>query len=402
MTGSQSAIALAAESRAQAEGTAGQVWMPRARTLRDLQSDPHITAPPLWVLPPLVQSGEVALLSAPPKTGKSHLVSQLAAELSRGGHALDGSPLAAGTVLWLAFDEPIRRLVPRLTALGADPDRLHVVEREPGHVLAAGHLSALLAEHTPVLVVLDTTSQLSQDRGIDANDAAQVGPFLRPLVDAVRLAATPDVPCAGVFIHHSPHHASRAAGSLQWGAIPDADVVLRRRRREVNDDEAGAADDCERILEGVTRAEGPFKLTLSFSAGRYALADAPLPLIDRVRTQLLHDHGPGISSANRLRADLSCQQAALADVLRKLELRGEVKFVGARRSPKAHYVPTEAMRLYVSGSPQVDGNSGDEVGRSDRAKSDATSGESAATSSPLQGGTPALGKKYLASFDEAA
>jgi hypothetical protein len=69
------------------------------RPLGALLTDPAVTAPPRWVLPPLVESGEVALLSAPPKTGKSHFVSQLAATLSTGGAALDGTPLPAGVVL---------------------------------------------------------------------------------------------------------------------------------------------------------------------------------------------------------------------------------------------------------------------------------------------------------------
>jgi hypothetical protein len=179
-------------------------------------------------------------------------------------------------------------LVPRLAALGAHAERFHIVQREPGHMLTSDHLIALLAEYRPTLVVLDTTSQLALDARVDPNDGSQVGPFLRPLVDAVRAASTANTPCAGVFIHHAPHHAARAAGSLQWGAIVDADLVLRRRRRGVDPraaepedaEDAPGGDDGTRILEGVTRAAGPLKLRPAFVAGRYALADAGVPIPD--------------------------------------------------------------------------------------------------------------------------
>jgi hypothetical protein len=392
--------AASAEGGSPAEDT----WRPRARTLGALLADPALTEPPRWVLPPLVQSGEVALVSAPPKTGKSHLVSQLAAQLSIGGTALDGAPLAAGVVLWLGFDEPLRRLAPRLEALGAHPERVRVVEREPGHLLTANHLAALITEHRPVLVVLDTTSQLALDHGVDMNDGAQVGPFLRSLIDAVRAAASPETPCAGLFIHHAPHHTSRAAGSLQWGAIVDATLVLRRPRRntdprapEADDLDDDVGDDGARILEGVTRAGGPLKLRLTFSGGRYAQADAPSPLIDRVRTLLVQlDCGPGVSSAAKMRDHLRCRDAALQDVLAELQRRGELRAVGKPRSPGFHYMPTASMSLYPHAVHPVQEHAergGADVDRSrDEPEGEAPS-LTDATSSRLHGYMPAVGKK---------
>lgn len=384
------------------------VWRPRARSLGELLADPHVTAPPRWVLPPLVEGGEVALLSAPPKTGKSHLASQLAAELSRGGAALDGTPLAAAPVLWLGLDEPARRLAPRLAMLGADPGpgRFVVVEREPGHVLTAAHLAVLLAEYVPALVVLDTTSQLALDARVDPNDGAQVGAFLRPLVDTVRQANAPGRPCAGLFLHHAPHHAARAAGSLQWAAIVDAAVVLRRRHRRADPgapepdddgDDAAGGDDGTRFLEGTTRAGGPLRLRLTFAAGRYSLAGAPVPLVDRLRAELAQlDCGPGVSSAARLRDRLNCQDAALRAALDTLEHRGEVRPVGTRTSPTHHYVPTPALSLYLTQGEGA-GGSAAEGGRSGESPREevAPTGDTPAphTSSAVHAPTRARGKK---------
>src|SRR5437868_388789 len=76
-------------------------WAPTVRTLGELLNDPEVMAEQRLVVPPLVAEGEVALLSAPPKTGKSHFVSQLAADLSRGRPAIDGTPQEAADVLWI-------------------------------------------------------------------------------------------------------------------------------------------------------------------------------------------------------------------------------------------------------------------------------------------------------------
>ena len=148
-------------------------------------------------------------------------------------------------------------------------------------------------------------------------------------------------------------------GASNGRAVVDADVVLRRPRRNVDpnaaepdeDADVPTGDDGARVLEGVTRAFGPFKLRLGFVAGRYALADAAVPLIDRVRTLLTTmETGPGLSSASKLRGRLSCNNSLLLDVLARLEARGEVLTVGVGRSPQRHYVPTASARLYVSGA----------------------------------------------------
>lgn len=372
----------------------GAEWRPTVSTLGALLDDPVVTAQERYIVAPLAAEGEVLLLAAPPKTGKSHFVSQIAADLTTGRDAIDGSMQSAGDVLWIGVDEPARRLAPRLAALGADHTRMHIVLREQGHVLRAAHLGVLLDQVRPVLLVLDTTSQLALDCGVDANDGKEVGVFLRPLVDVIREFNAAQIRagargCAGLFIHHAPHHAARAAGSLQWGAIVDAELVLRRKRRRIDpnenesdDDEndATAGDDGTRILEGVTRSGGPIRLRFGFESGRYIPAGLPAPLIERVRMLLMNGPvGPNLSSANKMRARLSCQNLALSAVLADLVQRGEAQFVGKERSPLGHYIATPAMTLYV-----------DTAGRSgERLREEVEE----STSSRVQGHTRATGKK---------
>jgi hypothetical protein len=102
----------------------------RARSLTELNADPALTLPPRFVIPNLVERGCVTLFSAKAKTGKSTIASQLAADLTAGRVALDGAPMEAGRVLWVAVDEALRRLVQRMPSYAADPDRFFVVARE--------------------------------------------------------------------------------------------------------------------------------------------------------------------------------------------------------------------------------------------------------------------------------
>ena len=109
--------------------------------------------------------------------------------------------------------------------------------------------------------------------------------------------------------------------------------------------------------------------------------------------------GPGLSSASRLRDRLGCQDAALRDVLATLEARDELRATGgAARSPQRHYVPTDAMRLYVTGAAGATAEEvlcrGDVAGRSGESVREEVPPPLAATSSRVQAPTHARGKKY--------
>ena len=63
-----------------------------------------------WIVADLIQRGEVTVIGAPPKTGKSTMARQLAAAIAHDGRAswLGRDVLAQGTVLYAALDEPNR------------------------------------------------------------------------------------------------------------------------------------------------------------------------------------------------------------------------------------------------------------------------------------------------------
>jgi hypothetical protein len=327
------------------------VPVPRVWTLAELLADPLLMQPPRFIIPRLVEAGAVSLLIGRPKEGKSTLACQLAADLSAGRAALDGTTMDQGTVLWFAIDEPMRRFVPRAENMGADPKRFHVVARD-GDPLTPARIAALLEEVNPSLVVIDTLSQLASDNGIKPNDAESVVPFMKALVSAIQ--SRPN--CGALLIFHAPHHANRAAGSLQWSATVDAMFVLRRRAAKIpkagespdDDAETPEGEDGRRILEGISRWDGNQRLQLTYAGGRYALGTGEAPLIDRVRWMLdTTEPGPRLTSRNAIAKAVHARDTAVADVLRTLIDRGEAQYSG--NGPAQHVVPTASLRLYLTG-----------------------------------------------------
>jgi broad-specificity NMP kinase len=367
----------------------------RPRTLRELMADPELTRPPRFVVPGMVEEGCVTLIAGAPKTGKSTLASQIAANKSRGRAALDGTEMAPGKVLWIALDEPARRLVQRLPQYDPHPDRFVVYERQTD-TLTPTAFAALLEQESPALVVIDTLSQLGSDNGVRPNEADSVTPFMKSLVLAVQ--ARPR--CGGLFVFHAPHHAARAAGSVAWEATVDAPLVLRRpaertpRPGESPDDTESDAgpDDGRRILQGVTRWGGAQRTVLSFRDGLYEIGTAEAPLTDRVRWYLKNtDPGVGRTSAASIAKKLGVRQASVTQIVREMLGRSEIDRV--QDGGQSYLKPNVSMALYTTSAPEEGGRAGEVV-------REGVDGKSPPTPSRVHTPVPAHGKGWQEPDDD--
>lgn len=337
--------------------------LPVVRSLGDILSDPRITQPPTFIVPSLVEAGAVTLLSGAPKAGKSTYASQVAADFSRGRASLDGTPMHAGRVLWLAIDEPLRRLAQRFTTLDADEDLFRIVGRERLRITPE-NFAALIEQEDPALIVIDTLSQLASDNGVKPNDAESVAPFLKALVTTVQTREH----CGALFLFHAPHHSARAAGSVQWAAICDATLVLRRpmaralKPGESPDDapEEVGSEDGRRILEGVTRWNGEQRTQLSYRDGRYVIGTGAAPLIDRVRWVLTNtEPGAGKTSASAIARVLGVRDVSAGEAVRTLLDRGECAYAG--EGGRRYLVAKGSMSLYAGSGREAAGGAGETV-----------------------------------------
>lgn len=118
-----------------------------------------------WLWEPYLARGKLAVLDGDPGTGKSLVVIDLAARLSRGG-TMPSGPVRFGareTVLLLNAEDDARDTIrPRVLAAGGDPQRVRVfaapgigMNRPPQFPQDFAQLEAAVRETRPALVVID-------------------------------------------------------------------------------------------------------------------------------------------------------------------------------------------------------------------------------------------------------
>jgi putative DNA primase/helicase len=98
----------------------------------------------VWVWPGRLAEGKLCLLGGPPGLGKSQLTAFIAATISDGGDWPCGEgSTAVGSVIFMSAEDGIEdTIVPRLTAAGANLQRVHIVRAATKPTVRAGRRSA--------------------------------------------------------------------------------------------------------------------------------------------------------------------------------------------------------------------------------------------------------------------
>ncbi len=178
-----------------------------------------------WLWAGRVPLGMITMFAGDPKLGKSYVTLSMAAAVSRGlPLPMSDVPSRAGsTILMSAEDDPVRTIVPRLIAAGADLTKIHILES----VLANGcetlpslraDIDAITAAATRLgdcrLIAIDPVSAYL--KGVDDNRNAVLRGVLTPLkMLAERLGA------AVVLVSHltkgtSANGKHRVLGSIAY------------------------------------------------------------------------------------------------------------------------------------------------------------------------------------------
>lgn len=117
-------------------------------------------APVEWLWRERIAAGMLSVLDGDPGLGKSTIVADLAARITR-GRALPGddAPTSPAGVILISFEEaPSQVMVPRLLAAKADPSKIHIWNTDERHFDLVNSLSVLeklIVEHGVRLVVID-------------------------------------------------------------------------------------------------------------------------------------------------------------------------------------------------------------------------------------------------------
>jgi len=187
--------------------------------------DTVTVTPVTWLWWPYIALGKLTMLDGDPGIGKSLLMTQLAASLSRGNPLPDqeGKPTletgGAHTTVMLSTEDGLAdTLKPRLDAAGADSSKIKVltgwVDTDgTEHVFTFQHMPILertLQEYQPRLVVIDPL-QAYLGNGVDMHRANET----RPLLEELRKLAE-EYQCAIVCIRH-PAKSSQGGKAIHRG-----------------------------------------------------------------------------------------------------------------------------------------------------------------------------------------
>ena len=129
-----------------------------------------------WIWPGWLPRGELTLLAGQPKTGKTTIALSVASILSRGGKWPSGERAKKGdTIFWTAEDSLEKTVAPRLSAAGADLDRIRFINYGKRVPFSPSQHMSILQESIqdddvrllildPVITVLDSKRDSTRQR----------------------------------------------------------------------------------------------------------------------------------------------------------------------------------------------------------------------------------------------
>lgn len=243
---------------------------------------------PRWAVPGIIAEG-VTILAGAPKVGKSWLALGLGIAVATGGKALGALEVTEGDVLYLALEDPPRRLQDRLSkVLAGDgaPVRLTLgIACEPIPAGGAGRISAWLGAHPDArLVIVDVFAKV---RGASGGNVPLYDADYQAMSALKRIADHYGV--AILVLHHvrkasSEDFLNEVSGTNGLAGAADAIAVLRRQR--------GAADAVLHVT-GRDVEESEIALSwvaalgswhqLSGQASDYSLGDTRRAILDHLR-----------------------------------------------------------------------------------------------------------------------
>ena len=161
-----------------------------------------------WLWPGYIPLRKTSILQGDPGEGKSQIMIDIAARVTRGYEMPDGTAGTVGSVMWITTeDDASDTLRPRLEAANADLDRVAIIDENPGKALTlpsqigelerqAKAINQQRSEAPLRLVVIDPLTEFL-DRGLNLNSAEQARKFFKPLGQFAK-----KYDCADVVIHH--------------------------------------------------------------------------------------------------------------------------------------------------------------------------------------------------------
>ncbi len=293
-----------------------------------------------WIVADLIQRGEVTIIGAPPKAGKSTLARQLAAAIAHDKPAywLGRRIEISGRVLYAALDEPPRAVKRHAETLAKVYDTANLRFLLRDDFAGWDQLEAAARRVRPTAVFVDT---LFKALGA-VEDESAYAPMVQHMDRLTRLAGRIDA--AVIAVHHNR---KSGGGETGGGALlgstaiaggPDTLITIQR--------EGNGEDDVGRGYRWIA-SEGRSGRNLERSLlklgddGMVALGGKRSDeQIRRARAEVLEavEGSPGISHQEVLTA-VNCRHADAVKALKALAEDGAIRTEGrgVRNAPKLYY-----------------------------------------------------------------
>jgi hypothetical protein len=311
--------------------------------LSDLYARPDLLEPPKPIVPRIAWPHRTTLFASREKFGKSTLLAYVAAEVSKGGCVFE-LPCETADVLLIGLEEFIGDIARRYQRFHATPNRVHVVVALATEPTDRIHdVRRHIQETGAKLVIVDTLMAYTSGGVTDANNAAQMQPFVQALTQLAR-----ETGAAIVIVGHGKKSDGSYRDSSAIGAA--VDVII-----EMTDEKGDDTLRHVRVRGRVPTADfdyrferGEFILVSSTDRGAASQIIAKLgaifsgnALLAQEIVDIVAGH-PGAS--NKAIRDESPARAAETDkVIAQLLKSGEIVDAGTEHRHK----------YYVKGAPEL-------------------------------------------------
>ena len=289
-----------------------------------------------WLVPGLVPQGEMVLLAAPAKSGKTLLASDLTHATLEGSEFL-GEKAKKGKVLLVCSDQSVSSTIARLRLRGTNeiPD----VEENfkfLSHldITDLSELETILEDFRPDLVVLDSLTSITQNLDISENDAAIAKPLIRLRDTIQRYGAS------SLLIHHESKSKDnkgihKIGGSARITSVPwamwqlsgtvgeDGEIKGESRYLTITPRDGERTNYLMAIKPRDEWLSGIYECR-----GEIGVDDETKSLSDRI-TDLLRKYSPNGLEVVEMTGYLNANRDSVYKALNRLEAR---KTIGKRRS----------------------------------------------------------------------
>ena len=184
-------------------------------TMRDI-----VTEQVQFLWKPYIPCGKIVIIQGDPGGGKTTMALAVASTLTTGGELPGGSvALPANIIFQTAEDGLADTIKPRLEQLGADCDRIHVIdESEQSLTFSDERIEQAIVEKNAAMFILDPAQ--AYFGGADMHSARGVRPLMKQLGEVAERTG-----CAIVIIGHL----NKKGGQSQYRGLGSIDIYAAAR-----------------------------------------------------------------------------------------------------------------------------------------------------------------------------